>query len=205
MTIYPAIALLELPSIAAGIYCADEMIKRSPINVIKSGTSHNGKYIILIGGTVASTEEAFQVGRALAKEDLLDQLFLPDVHEQVYDAILGMRGKCSKESIGIIETLTAAATVKSTDAAIKGANIDIVEIRLADHLGGKAFSILSGEIEDVQSAIQKAKENVTHENYWIRGVVIPHLHYELAGQIEQSTYFCDLDLRQLEEGELKCS
>jgi len=199
---YPAIALLELPSIAIGIYCANEMIKRSPITVIKSGTVHNGKYIILIGGTVASTEEAYNVGRSLAKEDLLDQVFLPDIHHQVHDAIIGQRGQCSKESIGIIETTTAAAVVKSTDAAIKGAEIDVVEIRLADHLGGKAFSIVTGEVEDVQSAIQEAHENITNSQHWVRGVIIPHLHFEMAEQIEQSTYFEQLNMWQLEGGEV---
>ena len=202
MIIYPAIALLELDSIATGIYCADEMIKRSPITVIKSGTAHNGKYLILIGGTVASTEEAFYVGKSIADGELLDQVFLAEVHAQVHDAIIGQRGQCSKESIGIIETATAAALIKSTDAAIKGADIDVVEIRLADHLGGKAFSIVSGEVEDVQSAIQVAQENVTNQKFWIRGIVIPHLHFEMAEQIEQSTYFKQLNMRQLEEGEL---
>ena len=202
MIIYPAIALLELDSIATGIYCADEMIKRSPITVIKSGTAHNGKYLILIGGSVASTEEAFYVGKSIIDGELIDQVFLPDAHVQVHDALRGQRGQCSKESIGIIETITAAASIKSTDAAVKGADIDVVEIRLADHLGGKAFSIITGKVEDVQSAIQVAKENVTNLEFWIRGTIIPHLHFEMAEQIKKSTYFGELNLRQLEEGEL---
>jgi microcompartment protein CcmL/EutN len=202
MIIYPAIALLELPSIATGIFCADEMIKCSPITVLKSGTVHKGKYLILIGGTVASTEEAFKIGRAIAKEDLIDQVFLPDIHSQVYEAITGQRRPCSKESIGIIETTTAAATIKSTDAAIKGAKIDVVEIRLADHLGGKGFSIVTGEVEDVQSAIHVAQNTITNPDYWVHGIVIPHLHFEMAEQIEQSTYFEQLSIRELEEGEL---
>ncbi len=202
MTIYPAIALLELSSIAIGIYCADEMIKRSPITVIKSGTVHNGKYLILIGGTVASTEEAYILGLSLTKEELIDQVFLPDINGQVHDAIIGQRGQCSKESIGIIETTTASATVKATDAAIKGADVDVVEIRLADHLGGKAFSIVTGEVQNVQSAIQVAQESMTNPRSWIRGVVIPHLHFEMAEQIEQSTYFEKLNMWQLEGGEL---
>ena len=45
---YPSIALLELSSIAVGIFTADAMVKRAPITVLKSGTVHNGKYLILI-------------------------------------------------------------------------------------------------------------------------------------------------------------
>jgi microcompartment protein CcmL/EutN len=199
---YPAIALLELSSIARGILCADTMIKRAPMTVIKSGTVHNGKYIILFGGSVASVEEAFIEGRSIAGEDIIDHVFLPDVHQQVHDAVLGLRSFCSKESIGIFETSTIAATIQSADAAIKGADIEIVEIRLADHLGGKAFAIVTGQVEDVQTAVKIAFDNTTHQKYWVRKTVIPHLHSDMASQIDQSTYFGQLDVRELQEGEI---
>ena len=75
---YPAIALLEISGIATGIYCADVMIKCAPITVLKSGTVHNGKYLILIGGSVASVEEAFYKGLTAAKDEIIDHVFLPD-------------------------------------------------------------------------------------------------------------------------------
>jgi microcompartment protein CcmL/EutN len=199
---YPAIGLLEISGIATGIYCADAMIKRAPITVLKSGTVHNGKYLILIGGSVASVEEAYYEGTSAAKSDIIDQVLLPDVHEQVHDAILGRRSECLKESIGIIETSSVAATIKSTDAAIKGTNINIVEIRIADHLGGKAFSIINGEIEDVQLAVDIALEKTTKTDFWLQPTIIPNLHHEIGSQIAQSTSFSQLEFQQLAEGEL---
>jgi microcompartment protein CcmL/EutN len=199
---YPAIALLEISGIATGIYCADLMIKRAPITVLKSGTVHNGKYLILIGGSVASVEEAYYEGLNASGDDIIDHVILPDVHEQVHDAILGHRTKCLKESIGIIETASVAATIRSTDAAIKGTDVNIIEIRIADHLGGKAFSIINGEIEDVQIAVEIAQEKTTNPDFWLRKTVIPNLHHDIGSQIAQSTYFGQVEIQPLAEGEI---
>ncbi len=49
----PALALLEFGSIAVGMQAADAMVKRAPIDTLRSGTVHNGKYLVLIGGQVA--------------------------------------------------------------------------------------------------------------------------------------------------------
>ncbi len=199
---YPALALLELSSIASGIFCGDIMIKQSPITVIKSGTVHNGKYLILIGGSVASVEEAYYKGVAVAREAIVDRLFLPDIHEQVHDAILGQRNICAREAIGIIETTSVAATIQSADMAIKSTNIEVIEIRLADHLGGKAFAIFSGEIEDVQMAVEVAREKTTNQEFWVCNKVIANLHPDMARQIDQSTHFGQLEPHLVDEGEI---
>ena len=52
----PALALVEFGSIAGGILAADAMIKKAPLNVIKTGTVQPGKYLVLIGGSVADVE-----------------------------------------------------------------------------------------------------------------------------------------------------
>jgi len=199
---YPAIALLEISGIATGIYCADAMIKSAPITILKSGTVHNGKYLILVGGSVASVEEAFFKGLTTARDDIIDHVFLPDVHEQFHDAILGKRSECSREAIGIMETASVAAIIKSTDAAIKHTDISIVEIRIADHLGGKAFSIINGEIENIESAVDIAQEKTTKPEFWLRKTIIPNLHQELGTQLAQSTYFGKLEVQHLSEGEI---
>ena len=57
-----AIALLEFESVAAGILASDAMVKRSPIALLRCGSIHPGRFLILVGGSVASTEEAFAAG-----------------------------------------------------------------------------------------------------------------------------------------------
>ncbi len=200
---YPAIALIEFSSIAAGIKAGDAMVKRAPISVLKAGTVHNGKYLVFFGGSVASVDESFTEGCAVGKEWVIDRVFLPDVHDQVHDAaVLGARQTCSDDAIGIIETATVATTIRSADAGVKGAKVEIVEIRLADDIGGKAIAIFSGQVEAVEEAVDIARRTVTNPNFWIQHTLIPRLHAEMARQIDHSTHFARAFLNRLEGGEV---
>ncbi len=202
MRSYPAIALIEFSSIATGILTGDAMVKKAPISVLKSGTVHDGKYLILIGGSVASVEESFTEGISIGGEQILDRVILPNVHRQVHRAILGERKPFRYESLGVIETKTVAATIQSADAGIKGANVDLIEIRLADDIGGKAFAVFNGEVEDVEVAIDIAQNAVTNPDFWLRDTIIPKIHPGMVEQIDQSTRFYSTKLKPLEGREL---
>lgn len=202
MSRYPAIALIEFSSIAVGIKAGDAMVKKAPITVLKSGTVHNGKFLVFIGGSVASVSESFEEGLWIGADQTLDRVILPDVHEQVHDAALGKRQKFASDAVGIIETTTVASMLSSADSAVKGANVDILEIRLADDLGGKAFSIFSGSLEDVEMAIDLSREAISHPDFWLNHTLIPRLHEQMAQQIDHSTYFAHANLDTVEGGEV---
>ncbi len=85
----PALGLLEIESIAVGIAVGDAMAKRAPIEVIRAGTVHPGKYLVLVGGEVADVEEALEAGREAGGLQVRDAVFLPNVHPQV---VAGARG-----------------------------------------------------------------------------------------------------------------
>lgn len=201
MKAYPAIAIIEFSSIATGILAGDEMLKKAPITVIKSGTVHNGKYLILIGGSVASVEESFKKGISLDPDCVIDSMFLSNVHGQLHDGLLGKRIKCNKESLGIIESSSVSTMVKASDAGVKGADVNIVEIRLADDIGGKSFTIFNGSVEEVQAAVDIAKRTVEIPEYWINETIIPHLHNDTKNQIDQTTTFAKVKLLTIEGSE----
>jgi len=77
-----ALALLEFESVATGVLAVDRMLKKSPVALLRCGTVHPGRYLALVGGTVAATEEAHAEGTALGREtaSLLDEVLLPDPH-----------------------------------------------------------------------------------------------------------------------------
>jgi microcompartment protein CcmL/EutN len=202
MNRYPAIALIENASIASGIRCADIMAKQAPVSVMKIGTVHNGKYLILIGGSVASVEEAFQAGMNCGKDYITDSVVLPDVHAQVHDALLGTRLPCSEESLGIIETHTVATLLRCVDAGIKGANVTLAEMRIADDIGGKAFALLNGRVEEVEAAVSIARSSARNDNLWMSDFIIPHLNDDVAGQLSISSLFATADLKKMVGGEI---
>ena len=108
----------------------------------------------------------------------------------------------SKEALGMIETHTIAAAVSAVDAALKGTAVSLVELRLADDLGGKAIAIYSGVLEEIEAAIQISRERTTRSAYWFGDSIIPRIHGDMAAQINNTTRFADMSPQALENGEL---
>ncbi len=194
---YPAIALIEFSSIATGVIAGDAMVKKAPISMLKTGTVSRGKYLVLIGGSTASVEESFKEGLNVGASAIVDKVFLPDVHPQVLSAMLGDRKKVIYESFGVIETTSIAATIEAADAGIKGAVVDIIEIRMGDALGGKAFVMMNGKVEDVEAAVEIGMNAITNKALWRNKIIVPSLHREMAKQIDTSTRFAVAEYRKI--------
>ena len=189
MTRGPAIGLLELDGAAVGTAAADAMVKAAPVATLRCGTVQPGKYVILVGGGVAEVEEALVAGRRVGAAALIDELLLPDVHAQVYDAIEGTRREPAADALVIVETDTLAAVLAACDAAVKGAAVDLLEIRLGDGLGGKGLAHLAGTVTDAEAAIEIGRGVIANRGGDVRTVVIPLLHAEVAERVRASTRF----------------
>lgn len=198
---YPAIALIECSNLPAGISAADAMVKKSPIAMLKSGTVSQGKFLILVGGSTASVEEAYREGLRVAGRSVVDSLILPDVHPQVHRAILGHRQPCDADSLGILETHTVAAIIEAADAGVKGAEVAIVEMRLADGYGGKGYTLFSGKLEEVEAAMQIARERIGERRVITATQIIASLHPEVAREIVTNLRFSHSQKLDLPDGE----
>lgn len=187
--IEPALALIEFSSIAAGIQAADAMVKRAPIDVIKAGTVQPGKYLVLIGGQVADVEESLASGREIGGAAVMDSVYLPRVHPEVVEAVGGGRVPQSRDALGVIETATVAAAIHSADAGIKGAEVHLLEVRLADGLGGKGIVFFSGLIADVEAAVGIGVNVLERPELLVRQVVIPQLHPEMWENVADASRF----------------
>ncbi len=185
----PAIGLLELSSIAVGIFAADAMVKRSPVEVIYAGTVHPGKYLVLVAGEVAHVEEALPAGREAGTMALLDEIFLPDAHPHVTEALRGQRRDGGRDALGVVETSTVAAIVGAADRGVKGASVELQEIRYADDLGGKAYCLFDGPVSDVEAAVELAVGGLARPELLVSQVVIPRIHGEMADNLESAAEF----------------
>jgi microcompartment protein CcmL/EutN len=184
----PALALVEFSSIATGIQAADAMIKRAPITIIKTGTVQPGKYLVLIGGEVGDVEESLSAGKSTGGAHLLDTVYLPEVHPEVVMAIGGGRIPDPNDAVGVIETQTVSAVIEAADAGIKGAIVRLLEIRLADGLGGKGIVLYSGLVADVEAAVDIGV-GVLQPGQLVQQVVIPKLHPEMWDNLSEATRF----------------
>jgi microcompartment protein CcmL/EutN len=172
----PALALVEFSSIAAGIQAADAMVKRAPIDSLRAGTVQPGKYLVLIGGLTADVEESLVAGREVGAAAVVDFVYLPRVHPEVVEAVGGGRMPEPIDALGVVETSTVAAAIQAADAGIKGASVHLVEVRLADGLGGKGITLFSGLVEDVEAAVEIGVGSLARPALLVRQVVIPQLH-----------------------------
>lgn len=187
--INPALALVEFSSIAAGIESADAMVKKAPIKLIRSGTVQPGKYLVLIGGEVADVEESLAAGRRVGGGNVVDTVYLPQVHVDVVKALSGGRVPDREDAVGIIETTTVAAAIHAADAGVKGALVRLLEVRLADGLGGKGITLFSGLIADVEAAVEIGIGVLERGNLLVRQVVIPQMHPAMWENLSAATRF----------------
>lgn len=185
----PALCLLEFSSIARGIEAGDAMAKRSPLQVVRAGTVHPGKYLVLIGGLTADVEEAMAAGREVAGAALVDVVYLPDVHPHVVSSLAGARREDAGEALGVVEASTAAATIDAADAGVKGARVTICDLRLADGLGGKGYVVFGGELAEVEAAVAHGVERVAGSGRALAHVVIPQLHADMRENLAAEPRF----------------
>ena len=189
----PALGLLEHVSIAVGIHVGDAMVKRAPVDLLHAGTVHPGRYLLLVAGDVASVEEAFMAADEAAHArdtTFLDRLFLPDVEPRVSAAVRGARTLDNAgEALGVFETATVAATLGATDRALKGADVDVRELHMADNLGGKAYALFQGSLVEVEAALDLATESLRDPAHLVGRTLIPRLHDDMRANLDAGGTF----------------
>lgn len=174
-----AIGLMELNSIAKGIEVTDVLLKASEVELVFSSPVCPGKFIIIIRGEVAAVKNSVSSGEKICDGFLVDLSVIPRVHDKVFPAITGTSDIREPGAIGVIDAYSSVSAVVAADQAVKTADVDLVEIRMARALGGKAFVIITGEVADVRAAVSAGVEAIREEGLLLGTVVIPAPHPEL--------------------------
>lgn len=173
------LGVIEFSSIAIGLHALDEMVKIAPIRVIDARTICPGKYILVFTGDVASVEYSYTKGIEIGAAHIVDQLYLPLVHEDVVSSIGNIVKTDKWGSIGIIETNSVVSGIEAADAAAKTGGVKIVEIRLAIGFGGKSYVKLMGDLDSVQAAMTAGTDKARAKNLLCAETLIPQPHEEI--------------------------
>lgn len=174
-----AIALVELNSIAQGITTCDEMLKVAPVTLMLAMTICPGKYITLVGGEVSAVTSSFRRGVETGTQFVVDSLLIPNIHEQVFPAVMGTGAAKAIRSLGVIETFSVASAIVAGDGAAKAAKIELLELRLAQGLAGKSFVTMTGDVSDVTAGVRAGVALIKDGGMLVRDVVIPRPHDDL--------------------------
>ncbi|TDT50369.1 BMC domain-containing protein [Fonticella tunisiensis] len=174
-----SIGLIELNSIAKGIETADTMIKAAKVHLLLAKTVCPGKYIVLIAGNVGAVEASVAAGLECGGAYVVDELIIPNIHPQLIPAINSSTEVERLRSLGVMEFFSIASAIVAADAAVKAADVELIEVRPGIGIGGKAFVTLTGEVSAVRSAVESGAAAVLKSGMMVNKVVIPSPGKEL--------------------------
>jgi microcompartment protein CcmL/EutN len=185
----PALAIIEFDSIAVGIEAGDAMAKRAAVDHLRAGTVHPGRYLVLVAGQVGEVEEAFAAGQMVGQGAISDSMLLADVDQRVVDGLVGERLAGDGEAVGIVETRSVPAIIEAADAGVKGAEVTLREVHLADGLGGKGYLLFNGPVSEVEIAVDLAV--ACAGGRLVASRVIAQIHEEMDENLVDARRFAD--------------
>lgn len=174
-----AIGMIEMNSIAKGYAVGDAMLKAANVEIMFNRTICPGKFMVMVAGDVAAVEASMEAGLRLGSETIVDELIIPNVHTSVFAAISGTRVIEKTAALGIIETFSVASIIQAADAAVKAANVELIDVHLAMAIGGKGYATLTGDVAAVTAAIEAGAEFIKDKGVLVEKVVIPQPREEI--------------------------
>ena len=178
-----AVGFLELSSIAKGIEAADAILKAADVDLVLSNPTCPGKYSILFTGDVAAVSASLDAGKFVGDVTVIDSTIIPRIHPQVIKAMSIATSSDGINAIGIMEFFSITASVYAADAAVKAADVDLLEVRLGSGIGGKSFVLLTGEVSSVKASIDAGTMSDNAKGFLVSSVVIPRPHKQLSLQL----------------------
>ncbi|MBT3236258.1 MAG: BMC domain-containing protein [Bdellovibrionales bacterium] len=182
----PALGMIELKSVARGIKVTDGICKKASVDIIQTSAVCPGKYMILFSGEVADVEEAFQEAAAIGRDLVINQIILSQLHPDIVPAISGTTKVAEFKSVGVIESFSISSCVIAADMAAKACDVKMIEIRLANGLGGKGYFVMTGEQYAIEEALSVAAAHIREEGMLAGCEIIENPHPEL---IEKGLYW----------------
>ena len=152
----PALAMIELDDVPAGLVALDALAKEAPVSVIAAGTIQCGHWLIAFAGEVEAVELSFAQASRRAEGAIFDAVLLPYAEARLLPALRDgvVHFPAPGDALGVVQTGSSPTLLRALDAALKGAQVELIELRIAEGLGGKALGTLWGEQHDVEAAIE---------------------------------------------------
>jgi microcompartment protein CcmL/EutN len=160
------------------------MVKKAAVRLVESRPVSPGKYIVVLAGLEADVQEALQAGVEVAGVAALDRMLLANAHPDLLPAVAGALDAAPIDAVGVIECFSVAATLSAADAAAKAADVRLLEIRLANGLGGKGFLTLTGAQDAVEAAVAAGGAAAAERGMLADTVVIPAPHQDLKRKLQ---------------------
>ena len=180
---YQAIGVIELKSIAKGVEATDAALKSAGISLVSARAACPGKFEIILTGTISNVTSAVDHVKSRFEEKMVDSSIMGRIDPQVITSLFGTEVAEKKGSLGIIETFSAASTIKAADIAVKTAKVSIYELRVSRGMGGKGVVLITGDVGDVSAAVEAGSNYAKDQGMFFNSSVIAAPHELLWEQI----------------------
>ena len=179
-----AIGLLELKNTTRGILAADTMLKAANVEILMAQTMCPGKYVVMVAGDVGAVQSAIRSGKAAGgDENVVDEFVLPNLHDSVFPALSGCTEVKELKALGVIESFSVASAITAADVAAKAAAVELLEVRLARGMGGKAVVTLTGDVGAVSAAVRAGACAIQDSGFLVDQLVLPSPHAGLRSLV----------------------
>ena len=173
---FKSVGVIELKSIPKGVEATDAALKSAGVELVSAHPACPGKYEMILTGSISNVTAA--VNHVLSRFEgyVIDSSVMGRIDEQVITALFGTQTTAKKGALGLIETFSAATSIKAADIAVKTARVEIFDLRVSRGMGGKGVVLLTGEVGDVTAAVEAganyAKTTAMLSSYLV--IAAPH-------------------------------
>ena len=180
---YKSIGVIELKSIPKGVEATDAALKSAGVEMVSAHPACPGKYELILTGSISNVTAA--VSHVLSKFEsyVIDSSVMGRIDEQVITALFGTQTGEKKGSLGLVETFSAATSIKAADLAVKTARVQIFDLRVSRGMGGKGVVMLTGEVGDVTAAVEAAANYAQAQGQLSSYSIIAAPHADLWDQM----------------------
>ena len=161
----PALAMLEIGDLPAGFAALDALAKEAPVVVDRR--RHDPAAATTSSPSRARSSRSSCRSRARPRAPAARSstpCCSPTPSRASCPRSATARAAASRQppgdALGVLQTATSPTLLRAVDAALKGAQVELVELRVAEGLGGRGLATLWGSQHDVEAALELADGGV---------------------------------------------
>ena len=170
-----SLGIIEYRSIAGGMKAADGILKAGQVELLFAKPMCPGKYVVAITGKLAAITGAIEAGRGGENEGFwVDDCIIGNPDPQLFSGLYLNTNVEGVEAVGIVESFSVASIFEAADEVVNTSQVNILEIRIAKGLSGKAYVTFSGDVASVSASVEKASKIISQKGMMLSTAVIPN-------------------------------
>ncbi len=178
-----ALGMVEYKTVSTGIVATDRMVKSAELKLIFAQVVCPGKYIAMVEGELSAIRIAVDTAKNMYGDTMIGSFVLGNPHGDIFSAMYGTTKVNKVQALGIFETFDAATCIEAADHALKAAEIDIIELRIAKGMCGKSYFTITGSVACVSAAVERAMQHAKSSGMLLDSQVIAQADEQIARSI----------------------